>query len=76
MVEKEIITKLERLELREKCPNTEFFLVRIFPYLDCIQRDTESPPVFIPNVGKQRSEKTLYLDTCGGVDVKAVKESM
>ena len=20
--------------LREKCPNTEFFLVRIFPYLD------------------------------------------
>ena len=28
--------------LREKCPNTEFFLVRIFPHLDWIRRDTKS----------------------------------
>ena len=27
--------------LREKCSNTEFFLVRIFPHLDWIRRDTE-----------------------------------
>ena len=26
--------KLEKITLREKCPNTEFFLVRIFPHLD------------------------------------------
>ena len=26
--------------LREKCPNTEFFLVRIFPHADWIRRDT------------------------------------
>ena len=26
---------------REKCPNTEFFLVRIFPHSDWIRRDTE-----------------------------------
>ena len=28
------------LTLREKCPNTEFFLVRIFPHSDWIRRDT------------------------------------
>ena len=28
------------LPLCEKCPNTEFFLVRIFPYLNQIQRFT------------------------------------
>ena len=32
--------------LREKCPNTEFFLVRIFPYSDWIRRDTEYLSVF------------------------------
>ena len=34
--------------LREKCPNTEFFLDRIFPHLD---------------TGKYRPEKTPYFDT-------------
>ena len=28
--------------LREKCPNPEFFLVRIFPHSDWIRRDTRS----------------------------------
>ena len=28
------------LALREKCPNMEFFLVRIFPYSDSIRRFT------------------------------------
>ena len=27
--------------LREKCPNTEFFLVRIFPYSDWIRENTD-----------------------------------
>ena len=27
-------THLGESSLREKCPNTEFFLVRIFPYSD------------------------------------------
>ena len=40
--------------LREKCSNTEFFLVRIFPHLDWI---------FSPNAGKYRLAKTPYLDT-------------
>ena len=32
----------ERESLREKCPNTELFLVRIFPHSDWIRRDTKS----------------------------------
>ena len=38
--------------LREKFPNTEFFLVRIFPRLDWIQRDTPYLSVFSPNTEK------------------------
>ena len=45
--------------LREKCPNTEFLLVRIFPHSDGIRRDT----VFSPNAGKDRPEETPYLNT-------------
>ena len=41
-----------RLSLREKCPNTELFLVRMFLYLD-----------WRLNTGKYRPEITLYLDT-------------
>ena len=40
--------------LREKCPNTHFFLVCIFPH---------SLSVFSLNAGKYGPEKTLYLDT-------------
>ena len=32
-----------QVTLREKCPNTEFFLVRIFPHLDWIRRRSISP---------------------------------
>ena len=39
------LSPLESLQvcctLREKCPNTEFFLVRIFPHSDWIRRDTD-----------------------------------
>ena len=49
--------------LREKCPNTELFVARIFPHLDWIRRDTMYLSVFSPNAGKYGPEKTLYLDT-------------
>ena len=43
--------------LCEKYPNAEFFLVRIFPYLDRIRENTEP-------------EKTPYLDTFHAVKNK------
>ena len=43
--------------LPEKCPSTEFFLVRIFPHSDWIQENN------IPNTGKYGLEKTPYFDT-------------
>ena len=43
--------------LREKCPNTEFFLVRIFPHSDWIRRNTPYLFVFSPNAGKYGPEK-------------------
>ena len=49
--------------LREKCPNTDFFLVRIFPHLDWMGRDTEYLFVFSPNAVKYGLEKAQYLDT-------------
>ena len=51
------------LTLREKSPNTEFFLVRIFPHSDGIRKDTSYLSVFSPNPGKYGLEKTPYLDT-------------
>ena len=45
--------------LCEKCPNTEFFLVRI----SRIRTDTPYLSVFNPNAGKYGREKTPYLDT-------------
>ena len=45
------------------CPNTEFFLVCIFPHSHWIRRDTECLSVFSPNAGKYGPEKTSYLDT-------------
>ena len=48
--------RFRTVSLRKKCPNTEFFLVRIFLYSDGIRR-------FSPNTGKYGLEKTPYLDT-------------
>ena len=48
--------------LREKCPNTDIVVVRIFMHLDWIRRDTSYLPVFSPNAGKYGQEKTPYLD--------------
>ena len=50
-----------RNTLREKCPNTEFSLVRIFPHSDWIRRDTPYLSVFSPDAGKYRPEKTPYI---------------
>ena len=55
--------RLTSASLREKCPNTEFFLVRIFPHSGLIRRDTPYLSIFSPNAGKHRPEKTPYLDT-------------
>ena len=52
--------------LREKCPNTEFFLVRIFPFF--LVRIFPYLSVFSPKAGKYRPEKTLYLDTFHAVE--------
>ena len=49
--------------LREKCANTEFFLVRIFLHSDWIRRDTDYLSVSSPNAGKEGPEKTPCLDT-------------
>ena len=46
---------LSMFTLREKCPNTALFLVRIFLYSDF--------SVFRPNTGKYRPEITPHLDT-------------
>ena len=45
--------------LREKCPNTELLLVRIFLYF----------PVFSPNTGKYGPEKSRYLYNFYAVNV-------
>ena len=45
------------------CPNTEWFLVRIFPHLNWIRRGTSYLSVFSPNAGKYGPEITPYLDT-------------
>ena len=49
--------------LRKMCPNTESFLVSIFPHSDWIRRDTSHLSVFSPNVGKYGPGKTPYLNT-------------
>ena len=45
--------------LREKCPNTEFFLACVFPHSDWI----------FPNAGKYGPEKTPYLDNFHAVNM-------
>ena len=52
-----IIKTTKDISLREKCPNTKFFLDRIFPHLDWIPRDTTYLSVFNPNVGKYDQKK-------------------
>ena len=58
-----VATPLISMALREKCPNTEFFLIRIFSHSAWIQRDASHLSVFTPNAWKYVPEKTPYLDT-------------
>ena len=63
--------------LREMCPTTEDFLVRIFPHSDTIRRDTSYLSVFSPNAEKYGPENTPYLDTFHAVSTyqnKVLKE--
>ena len=48
--------------MREKCPNTEFVLVRIFPHSDRIRRVTEYLSVFSPNARKYGPENNPCFD--------------
>ena len=56
-------------KIREKCPNTDFFLVHIFPHSDWIWRDTPYLSVFSPNAGKYGPVKNSYLDSFHAVNV-------
>ena len=47
----------------EECPNTELFLIRIFPHLDSIQRDAKYLSVFSPNAGKYGPDINSYANT-------------
>ena len=60
---KDIYVKFDEYSLYEMCPNTEFFLVRIFWHSHWIRRDTLCLSVFSLNAGKYGPEKTQYLDT-------------
>ena len=59
--------------LREKCPNTEFFLARIFPHSDWIRRDTKY-------VGKYGPEwlriRILFTQCDGGSNVLEFKKTL
>ena len=54
-----VVDNSELVITREKCPNMEFFLVRIFPHPFLY--------VFSPNGGKYRPEKNPHLDVFHGV---------
>ena len=54
--------KFQNVSLREKCPNTELFLVLIFLYSDRIRRNMEDLSLFSQNTGNYGPEVTPYLD--------------
>ena len=49
------------LSLREKCPNTEFFMVRIFLYSDWIQENTDQKKLRIWTIFRRRMRGWLKL---------------
>ena len=62
LMDEEYLVNFGSLTLREKCPNTKFFLVRIFLHSDW-RKDTPHLSAFSPNPGKYGPEKTPYLGT-------------
>ena len=59
-----------------KCPNTEFFLVRVFLHSNWIRKDTPYLSVFSPNAGNYGPEKTPYLGTFQAVSMMAFLVSL
>ena len=55
--------RIMHVSQREKCPNTELFLVRIFLYSVRSFLYTPYLSVFSPNTGKYGPEITPYLHT-------------
>ena len=55
------LCKPQLVTLRQKCPNTEVFLVRILPRLDLIRIFTVKISVFSLNTGKHGPEKNCLL---------------
>ena len=68
-VKSHVKQEFQKISLLEKCPNTEFWLIRIFVHSDRIQRFTEKISVFSLNAGKYGPEETPYLDTFHTVPV-------
>ena len=64
----EISAFLRKGALREKCPDTEFYL-SIFSCIRTAYGDLLQISVFSLNTAKYRPEKTLYLDTFHAVCV-------
>lgn len=63
---KKCIRKLDfipLISLRERCPNSELFLVGISPYFNWIRRFTMQIYMFCPNAGKNVPRKTSTLGT-------------
>ena len=61
--------------LCEKCPNTEFSLIHIFPYPDLTRRFPEKILAFSPNTGKYRSENTWYLGTFQAITIFSLRKN-
>ena len=64
------------LPLQAKCPNTEFFLVHVFPHIDWIQRFTEQMFLISSNTAKYGPEKTAYLDTSRAVPTFTIVKTL
>ena len=57
------------LKLREKCPNTELFLIRIFPHSNWIRRDTLYFPAF--GLNRERYFVSLRIQSeCGKIQTR------
>ena len=56
----QLTSECKNLALREKCPNTEFFLLCIFLYSGLIQENTDQKNLLIWTLFTQRRFRYLY----------------
>ena len=63
-----VFAHLLKATMREKCPNTEFFLV----HKVTIKNANDQISVFSPDIGKSTPEKTPYLDTFHAAKTKNI----